>query len=245
MIGPQKSFELKRYGLKPISVGTWGPFVFLDLDGPFGGEGNPRDLEKDVEHIAQYVDKSGFEGLKFYKRFAYEMDCNWKVFVDNSLDGGYHVKYAHVGLAEGLDLNAFETKVFNRSSIQICDAKGDDKRLGNKVMYAYLFPNLFINRYGSMMDVNIVEPLGVDKCRVIFDFYFDCENFELWESRKKIRRDIAKSHLIQQEDIDICNSVQRGMKSMTWKWGRYSSTLEVAAYDFHVQLWNELHGFVR
>lgn len=243
MLGPQKSFEPGRYGLQPISLTTWGPFIFVDLDGKLiGGEEQVRNLPKDLSGIAEHIEPA-FQGLKFYKRYVYEMNCNWKVFVDNSLDGGYHVKYAHEGLADGLDLEKFETHVFDRSSIQICDSKGEDKRLGDKVMYAYLFPNMFINRYGSVMDVNIVEPIDVDRCRVIFDFYFDYEDFEQWESRKRIRQDIASSHIIQQEDIDICESTQKGMKSMSWRWGRYSSVLEKACYAFHVLLWKELQGF--
>jgi choline monooxygenase len=242
MLGPQKSFEREDYGLKPISVDTWGPFVFLDLDGPYGGENNPRALTNDIKELSEHLDMSN---LRFHQRKVYEMNCNWKVFVDNSLDGGYHVKWAHETLAGGLDLKQFETKVFKRSSVQLCQTNGHDTRLGDKVAYAYLFPNLFINRYGNMMDVNIVEPISVDRCRVIFDFYFDYDNFEEWAARKKMRQEIAASHSIQQEDIAICESTQRGMNSMSWKWGRYSSILEQACYGFHSLLWYELRGMTR
>lgn len=34
-----------------------------------------------------------------------------QVFCDNYLDGGYHVPYAHKGLASGLELNSYETLV--------------------------------------------------------------------------------------------------------------------------------------
>lgn len=242
MLGPQKRFQKERYGLAPISVNTWGPFVFIDLDGEFGGRSNPRDLEADVRPISEHLDLSSMHKLKFHRRYSYDLNCNWKVFVDNSLDGGYHVKYAHEGLASGLEMDKFETHIFDRTSIQICDTKGNDERLGEKVMYAYVFPNFFINRYGNMMDTNVVIPLAVDKCRVIFDFYFAYENMETWEARKKMRSSIASSHMIQQEDIDICESAHKGMSSMTWKYGRYSSTLEKAVYEFHRLLWHELKG---
>ncbi|MCA9187911.1 MAG: aromatic ring-hydroxylating dioxygenase subunit alpha, partial [Planctomycetales bacterium] len=240
MLGPQKNFDVSQYGLVPVSVDTWGPFVFVDLDGPIGGEGNPRVLHDDLAPIKGPLEDLGFEHLKFYKRFVYDMQCNWKVFADNSLDGGYHVKYAHEGLASGLDMEDFETHIFPRSSIQICNTTGDDARLGAKVMYAYLYPNFFINRYGNMMDTNIVMPVDVDRCRVIFDFYFDYDDMEAWESRRKIRQSVASSHSIQQEDIDICESAQRGMQSLAWRHGRYSSTLERAVHAFHVLLWHEL-----
>lgn len=34
-----------------------------------------------------------------------------QVFCDNYLDGGYHVPYAHKGLASGLQLDSYSTKV--------------------------------------------------------------------------------------------------------------------------------------
>ena len=242
MLGPQKSFNKQRYGLPPIHVDSWGPFVFLDLDGPQGGQNNPRDLHADLASIKGPLDELGFDRLRFYRRFTHDLNCNWKVFADNSLDGGYHVKYAHEGLASGLEMEDFETHVFDRSSLQICSTKGGDQRLGEKVMYAFLFPNFFINRYGNMMDTNIIMPLGIDKCRVIFDFYFDFDNFETWESRKRIRQSIASSHTIQEEDVAVCESAQAGMESMSFRHGRYSSTLEKAVYAFHVLLWRELKG---
>jgi choline monooxygenase len=107
-------------------------------------------------------------------------------------------------------------------------------------MYAYLFPNFFINRYGNMMDTNTVLPLGVDRCCVIFDFYFDYDNLDEWESRKAIRQSLASSHTIQTEDIEICESAQRGMASMAWQHGRYSSVLERAVHAFHALHWLEL-----
>ena len=91
--------------------------------------------------------------------------------------------------------------------------------------------------------VNIIEPISVDRCRVKFDFFFDFENMESWQAKLAMRRGVAKSHVIQDEDIKICESTQKGMNSMTWKHGRYSSLYEKAVYDFHVLLWHELRGY--
>jgi hypothetical protein len=42
--------------------------------------------------------------LKWVKRISYPIDCNWKVFVDNYLDGGYHVQYLHKDLTAAIDI---------------------------------------------------------------------------------------------------------------------------------------------
>ncbi|MBX9690923.1 MAG: Rieske 2Fe-2S domain-containing protein [Cyanobacteria bacterium] len=243
MLGQQRKFTTERHGLNPISVNSWGPLVMIDLDGPFGGEGNPRDLKADVKELDEVLSATGWNNMKFFKRVVYEMKCNWKVFVDNSLDGCYHCIFAHEKLADELDLGGLTVEVFRRSSIQTSPTRRTDLRLGDKVSYCFLYPNLFINRYGNMMDINIVEPLAVDRCRVIFDFYFDYESLEDWESRKRIREDMASSHFVQQQDIDVCESVQKGMQSMSYRRGRYSSILEQACYAFHQLHWHELRGY--
>ena len=46
------------------------------------------------------------------------MECNWKVFVDNYLDGGYHVEHLHPALTDNLDISSYTTKVTNMYSMQ-------------------------------------------------------------------------------------------------------------------------------
>lgn len=239
-MGKMSDFNVQDFSLPPISVDQWGPFVLIDLDGPLGGENNPRDLAADVSSLVGPLRQLGLDNMKWIERRSYTIHCNWKVFVDNSLDGGYHVAYAHEKLAEGLEFGGYETQIFDRSSIQICDSSGKDNRLGEKVMYAWLYPNFFINRYGKMMDTNLVLPRTVDTCEVIFDFYVDYEDVEEWNAKKTIRNSIQQSHLIQQEDVEICESTQLGLQSMSFQRGRYSSKLERSVHAFHSMLWDEI-----
>lgn len=239
-MGRMENFDPADHGLKPISVATWGPLVLVDLDGPSGGADNPRDLNVDAAPLKEPLAELGFDSMHFLERRIYPMRCNWKVFIDNSLDGGYHVAYAHEGLAEGLEFDGYQTQLFDRSAIQVCESKGSDDRLGEKVLYAWLYPNLFINRYGRMMDVNIVYPTGVDSCEVLFDFYADEEDVHDWAAKRRIRKSINASHTIQQEDIEICESTQRGLQSMSFTTGRYSSQLERAVHAFHQMLYQDI-----
>ena len=41
------------------------------------------------------------------RRVNYDVACNWKVFVDNYLDGGYHVDVVHGDLTAGLDIDSY------------------------------------------------------------------------------------------------------------------------------------------
>lgn len=86
--------------------------------------------------------------------------------------------YAHKDLASGLNLDSYSTTLFERVSIQSCEggsekSKENNDRLGRKAIYAFIYPNFMINRYGPWMDTNLVLPLGHNKCQVVFDYYLE------------------------------------------------------------------------
>jgi len=45
-------------------------------------------------------------------------------------------------------------------------------RTGSQAWYWWIFPNLMLNVYEGVLDTNAVFPIGPDRCKVIFDFYF-------------------------------------------------------------------------
>lgn len=234
-------FDVNRIGLRPISVQQWGPLLFIDMDGSWTeADQSIRNLSDDCEAVFKVMDEMGVSHMKHVERRVYDMQCNWKVFVDNGLDGGYHVAYVHERLAEGLEFKGYQTHIKPRCSYQVCETNKSDPRLGERVVYAWIFPNLFINRYGRCMDTNVVIPTSPDSCRVVIDWYFDFDNLKDWTTQKTFHRAVADSDAVQREDIKLCESVQRGMKSMSFEDGRYSVKLEAAVHAFHVLLWKEL-----
>lgn len=89
--------------------------------------------------------------------------------MDNYLDGGYHVSYLHKDLSSGLDIDSYQTLVGERFSLQKVKGSntGQKERLGDRSIYAFLFPNMMINRYGPWMDTNVVLPLSNLKTHLI------------------------------------------------------------------------------
>ena len=68
----------------------------------------------------------------------------------------------HKDLTAGLDIDSYKTEVKERYSMQkVKGAETENEqadRLGKNSVYAYLYPNMMINRYGPWMDTNIVVP---------------------------------------------------------------------------------------
>ena len=165
------------------------------------------------------------------------MNCNWKVFVDNYLDGGYHVPHIHGGLSSVLDNSKYKIETGERFCLQsspIASEKGEVKtaavRKGERANYLWIYPNFMINIYDGVMDTNLVIPRGVDKTEVIFDYYFADVSAS---AREKNLASIAVSEQIQAEDVAICQSVQRGLNSRAYNTGRLSVRREAGEHLFH------------
>jgi choline monooxygenase len=117
------------------------------------------------------------------------------------------------------------------------DAQVAATRKGNRARYFWLYPNFMINIYQGVMDTNLVLPLGTDKCRVIFDFYFADISPQQEEYNTA---SVATSDKVQDEDVAICESVQRGLASRAYGAGRLSVRREAGEHLFHRLLARDL-----
>jgi choline monooxygenase len=94
-----------------------------------------------------------------------------------------------------------------------------------------------LNIYQGVMDTNLVLPLGPDKCRVIFNFFFadvspDQDQYNT--------ASVATSDKVQDEDVAICESVQKGLASRAYGAGRLSVKREAGEHLFHRLLARDL-----
>ncbi len=227
-LGPAREFNRETYGLVPMPVTTLGPFIGIQIARPEHAAAIPPKLSSAVHGM---LEPTAYEDLTWFKREHYDMECNWKVYVDNYLDGGYHVSVLHQGLADQLSLGDYETEVGDGYVVQRCQSDPDSSsRMGTEALYVWLYPTFAINRYGPYMDTNLIIPLSVNRTRVIFDYY--AEPDALADARA-IDQTLQTSAQVQQEDGFICESVQRGIASPAYETGRYAPRLEHGAYAFH------------
>lgn len=229
-LGKLENFNVKEFGLVEVKLEIWGGLMFCHFGEP------TQTIPELYPGIQEFLLCQDLESLRFVTRREYELECNWKVFVDNYLDGGYHVEYLHPDLAAGLDLDNYETLIKTNFSIQRCKSAESDERLGRGAVYAYLYPNLMLNRYGEVLDINLVLPLGPDRCVVIFDYFFSSQC-----SEEFIEEALKKSHQVQLEDVGICESVQRGLKSRGYDKGRYAPRIELGELHFAKMLYHTLN----
>lgn len=232
-------FDRAKNGLISIESDVWERWVFAKIDGA-RNESIGTWLGAELTGEFRALD---LQSLKWFERRSYTIDCNWKVFVDNYLDGGYHVPHLHKGLDSVLDYSNYTIECGERHCLQsspmIMTGEADvaQTRKGERALYYWIYPNLMINCYEGVMDTNLVRPITVDKTEVVFDFYFT----DVSEAaRERNLASVSVGDKIQREDLDICASVQRGLKSRAFEAGRLSVRREAGEHLFHRLLYADL-----
>jgi choline monooxygenase len=227
------NFDRDANGLVPIEVATWEKFVFVRVEAK--GPSLEEFLGGDLTGQLRDLDLAGFQ---FMERRRYAFECNWKVFVDNYLDGGYHIPYLHKGLDSVLDYGKYTVQNGPRHCLQKspvvherAEAQTGAVRHGKLALYYWIYPNLMVNWYEGVMDTNLVRPLGIDRTEVIFDFYFPDISSD--QARRRNLASIDVGQRIQDEDTSICRSVQRGLASRSYRAGRLSVRREAGEHLFH------------
>src|SRR6266849_2517682 len=141
-------FDRSTMGMVPLRLETWEQFIFVNFD-------------KDALPLAEYLGEIPrqsrgfqFEGLRCAERRDYVLDCNWKVYVDNYLEG-YHIPIAHPGLMREIDYAQYRTETFRYYSQQFAPIramKTEDSAERfyapgtglQEAVYFWIFPNLML-----------------------------------------------------------------------------------------------------
>ena len=154
---------------------VWGPYVFVNMDpaAPPLAEVMGA-IPREVADLGCPVDH-----LRHAYRRDYVIECNWKVYVDNYLEG-YHLPAAHPSLFRELDYAQYRVETFRYYSSQIAPiraaAGGEARRYefgdsANRALYYWIFPNYMLNVYPDNLSANIIVPLGPEKTLTIFEWF--------------------------------------------------------------------------
>lgn len=231
-------FDRGTMGMVPLCLETWEQLIFINFDQ------NAEPLSTYLGKIPEQARGFQFEGLQSVERRDYIIDCNWKVYVDNYLEG-YHIPIAHPGLMREIDYANYRTDTYRYYSQQFAPIRAMKPEDGaerfyppgtglQEALYFWIFPNLMLNIYPDNLSTNVIVPLSHDKTLTIFEWFFhDAQSEKVCE---RIKRAVAFSDEVQQEDIDLCRSVQRGLNSSTYDRGRYSVKRENGVHHFHMLL---------
>ena len=223
-------FDKKDFGLIPVHVDSWEGLLFVHL------AKKREPLASVMDGIRERIGAHSLRTKKICRRVTYEVNCNWKVYVDNYLEG-YHLPFVHPELCDLLDYQKYVTETYGHYSLQYSPftGRGNVYTSGEgEAYYYFVFPNFMMNILPGRLQTNLVLPLAHNRCRVVFDYYYD--DIASQEALRRIEDDIAYSDRVQHEDIEICELVQRGLESVAYDTGRFSPEMEEGVYHFQCLL---------
>ena len=220
----------KRFHLNSVHCETWGGFIFINLDK------KPPPFEEYIQDISAQFVRYPLNELVSSRSFEYEVSANWKVLLEN-YNECYHCAGVHPELvnivpafkengASGLDweegiphragANTFTfSGTTDREPFPGLNQSEKDNHFGQA-----LFPNLMMSLSMDHVAAFIIQPLSPSKtiidCRILFhpnevvkSGFNPDDASEFW-------------NLVNIQDWNICERVQKGMQSKTFKYGYYA-----------------------
>ncbi len=224
-----ENFNKHECTLPRYRMESYEGFLFVNFSG------DAPSLAEHLSGVKETIQPINLRGMHFYKRVVYQVKANWKVYIDNYMEG-YHILHVHPGLAKILDVSGYTTTIEKNKVLQYGPLAGEDNpyHTGGAAYYYQVFPNLMLNILPGRVQMNSILPIDADHCLTVFDFFFDEKDPAKLESRAKDDLDI--SDVVQKEDIWICELVQKGLKSGTYDKGRICVQEERGVWAFHNNL---------
>lgn len=215
-------FDVCDYQLPEIKTAQWQGLVFVALN-----QEVPEFAEL-VTGIKDNIMPIDISQMKFYRRDEFVIDCNWKVYIENYLEG-YHLPHVHPGLNQLLDYKSYQTQIKQWHSYQFSPLEQTTGFYGEgQAHYYFIFPNTMLNILPNRLQTNQVLPMKNNQCKVIFDYFYpDTAGIDAL-----ISQDQTFSDEVQDEDIMICEAVQKGLDSGSYNKGRLCMKRESALYHF-------------
>lgn len=224
-----ENFNKDECKLPRYRIESYEGFLFVN----FSGDAPP--LAEHLAGIKEKINPIDLSQMRFHKRIAYTVKANWKVYIDNYMEG-YHILPVHPGLAKILDISGYTTSIEGNKVLQYGPLASDNNpyHTGGAAYYYQVFPNLMLNILPGRVQMNSILPIDADHCLTVFDFFFTETDSAKLELRAK--DDFEVSDIVQQEDIGICELVQKGLKSGTYTKGRICVQEERGVWAFHNNL---------
>ena len=176
----EPGFNMDDYGLLPVGVAEWGPFVFVNrnLDAP--------PLEAYLGRLPQILEDAGidFSRLRYHDRSDWELAANWKAVVENYLEC-YHCPTAHPDFSKVIDVDPDSYRLTSDEwfSSQISQTRTGAERRElpynpdgeiAEAHFHWLWPTFTINVFPGRPNLGVLAfvPAGPGKTASVIDHFY-------------------------------------------------------------------------
>ena len=218
--GAAEGFDPRNFGLFELRVETWRGFVFVNVDAKAPA------LASLLAPLDARMGGRSLENLVHAERRTHDIASNWKVYVENYLEG-YHIPLVHPQLNAEVDASKYEVTVEGGVCFHYAPPKASDGVYNG--LWAFVLPNLGVNVYGHGLMMERMVPLGIGGTRLIYDFYLTPEAAANVAERTRI---LGTSGTVTAEDKWICERVQANIDAGVYEAGVLSPKHEVGVAWF-------------
>ncbi len=225
-------FMAADHALKEVRLDTWGGFAFVCLSA------DTAPLSQWLGDLPQRLSMYGFERMRAARRVEYDLACNWKVWVENFMEG-YHIPTVHKStLSRQKAINVPEdpgrgeyTAIYERHEGTRALLHGDtgfatiptltgDSSVGSR--FILIYPATMLAIASDVMWSFEAHPLGPARTRIVLSSCFPAEHFDRADFAEVAARYYKRQDIVVREDNDISVLQQRGLESMHAAAGRFS-----------------------
>jgi choline monooxygenase len=217
--------------LRSIPLAVWGGLLFASLDPelPFAELVGP---------VADMLPPFDVAQARVEPGPVYDLRTTFLAWAENYLEG-LHVPFVHPGLGAVLETDRYGVRALpNGCSVQAGVVGPGEPALpdhpawpGDRLggLYATVFPTTMLNFYPWGISMNLIEPLGVDRCRILYRYYV---------TDPALRAIGAGGDLdtVEAEDQAVVDRVGRGMRSRFAGPSRFAPGHEDAVAGYHAEL---------
>ncbi|KAJ1428395.1 ring hydroxylating alpha subunit-domain-containing protein [Ochromonadaceae sp. CCMP2298] len=152
------------------------------------------------------------EDFEFHSATTHTIKCNWKVYVENYLEG-YHIPTIHPGLNQQVDMKQYIVKV-HKGFVEHESPTLPGSNSAYEGVWVWHAPAMAINWYGDGLSLERIVPTGPATTEIRYQYLFrkrqPGESAETQEQRRQHAIDTSAE--VTGEDVGICEAVQRSLQ---------------------------------
>ena len=217
--GAVEGFDPREFGLLGLRLETWRGLVFVNL------HAGAAPLADHVAPLEALLAGRGLAIAAPALRRSHDLACDWKVYVENYLEG-YHIRSVHPVLADELGSAGYQVRVDGDLVVQQAVGVNDGPQAG---VWGWLWPNLGINVYRDGAMIERMTPVGPGRTRLDYLFLNDGGAGAIGDA-------LTASDRLTAEDAAICEAVQANLSAGAYDRGVLSPDHEAAVAWFQSRI---------
>jgi choline monooxygenase len=210
--------DLKDFPLVTVRADEWRGLIFINLS----DDATP--LHDDHGAFFAAAADQPLEDFSYSHRLARDVATNWKVYVDNYMEG-YHVPLVHPELNREIIAKEYRVAVGEHFCEHSAPTRDGAINAGR---WLWRYPNLALNVYADGMNVERIVPVAPRRTKVVYDYFF--RDLAAEPRNKEV---VRLGCDILDEDRVICEAVQANLETGVYDTGVLSPRHENGVAAFH------------